>query len=145
LSCGRHGVCPDRFRTPSKTPATSDRRQSAAELLARIRADLATIDLVVLDLRLPHGARRRSRGSIRKLDEGKLPVRSSAHDREREKCASSPRSASPLRERVQRGAAHLPSLAPHLFPDNFNRRGSRASARIRSVPLRQHDRPPRSR
>ena len=28
--------------------------KSAAELLARVKADLVTIDLLVLDLRLPH-------------------------------------------------------------------------------------------
>src|SRR5213078_1356047 len=48
--------------------------KSAAELLARIRADLEQIDLVVLDLRLPHAPGVELVRSIRKLDEGRLPL-----------------------------------------------------------------------
>src|SRR5499425_3556593 len=48
--------------------------KSAAELLARVRADLATIDLIVLDLRLPHAPGVDLVRSIRKLDEGALPI-----------------------------------------------------------------------
>src|SRR5919109_4039307 len=48
--------------------------KSAAELLARVRADLQTIDLIVLDLRLPYAPGVDLVRSIRKLDEGKLPV-----------------------------------------------------------------------
>src|SRR5213082_3076920 len=48
--------------------------KTAAELLARIRADLPQIDLVVLDLRLPHAPGVDLVRSIRKLDDGKLPV-----------------------------------------------------------------------
>jgi len=48
--------------------------KSAAELLARIRADLATIDLIVLDLRLPNAPGVELVRSIRKLDEGTLPM-----------------------------------------------------------------------
>src|SRR5712691_10156192 len=48
--------------------------KSAAELLARVRADLATIDLIVLDLRLPHAPGIDLVKSIRKIDEGRLPI-----------------------------------------------------------------------
>ena len=48
--------------------------KSAVELLARVRADLARIDLIVLDLRLPHAAGVDLVRSIRKLDGGKLPI-----------------------------------------------------------------------
>src|SRR5919198_6540468 len=48
--------------------------KSAAELLARIRADLGRIDLLVLDLRLPHAPGVELVRSIRKLDAGKLPI-----------------------------------------------------------------------
>src|SRR5439155_21943861 len=48
--------------------------KSAAELLARIRADLARIDLVVLDLRLPHAPGVDLVRSIRKLDDGRLQI-----------------------------------------------------------------------
>ncbi len=46
--------------------------KSAAELLARIKADLASIDLVVLDLRLPYAPGVDLVRSIRKLDDGRL-------------------------------------------------------------------------
>ena len=46
--------------------------KSAVELLARVRADLARIDLIVLDLRLPHAGGVELVRSIRKLDGGKL-------------------------------------------------------------------------
>src|SRR5881392_224142 len=48
--------------------------KSAAELLARIRADLEHIDLIVLDLRLPHAPGVELVRSIRKLDDGRLPI-----------------------------------------------------------------------
>src|SRR5438270_13789949 len=48
--------------------------RSAAELLARVRADLNRIDLIALDLRLPHAPRVDLVRSVRKLDEGKLPT-----------------------------------------------------------------------
>jgi CheY-like chemotaxis protein len=65
----------DRFRTALE--AAGHRAlavKSAAELLARVRADLAQIDLIVLDLRLPHAPGVELVRSIRKLDEGKLPI-----------------------------------------------------------------------
>src|SRR3954469_8155845 len=100
--------------------------QSAAELLARIRADLANIDLIVLDLRLPHAPGVDLVRSIRKLDEGRLPVLI---------FSGTIASADEVRDLAALGVAGyvneygavqhiLPSLAPHLFPDNFNRRGS---------------------
>src|SRR5580765_2604400 len=48
--------------------------KSAAELLARVRADLTQIDLIVLDLRLPHSPGVELVRSIRKLDDGALPI-----------------------------------------------------------------------
>jgi len=48
--------------------------KTAAELLARVRADLAQIDLIVLDLRLPHAPGVDLVRSIRKLDDGRLPI-----------------------------------------------------------------------
>jgi len=100
--------------------------KSAAELLARVRADLAQIDLVVVDLRLPHAPGVDLVRSIRKLDEGRLPVLI---------FSGTIASADEVRDLAALGVAGyvneysavqhiLPSLAPHLFPDNFNRRGS---------------------
>src|SRR5436190_14719367 len=100
--------------------------KSAAELLARVRADLATIDLIVLDLRLPHAPGIELVKSIRKMDDGKLPILI---------FSGTIASADEVKELAALGVAGyvneysavqhiLPSLAPHLFPDNFNRRGS---------------------
>ena len=100
--------------------------KSAAELLARVRADLARIDLIVLDLRLPHAPGVDLVRGIRKLDDGRLPVLI---------FSGTIASAEEVKELAALGVAGyineysavqhtLPSLAPHLFPDNFNRRGS---------------------
>jgi uncharacterized protein (TIGR02266 family) len=100
--------------------------KSAAELLARIRADLAGIDLIVLYLRLPHAPGVELVRSIRRLDNGTLPILV---------FSGTIASSDEVRELAALGVAGyvneysavqhiLPSLAPHLFPDNFNRRGS---------------------
>jgi uncharacterized protein (TIGR02266 family) len=100
--------------------------KSAAELLARVRADLAANDLVVVNLRLPHAAGVELVRGIRRLDNGKLPI---------VVFSGTISGADEVRELATLGvsgyvneysAVHhiLPSLAPHLFPDNFNRRTS---------------------
>lgn len=100
--------------------------KSAAELLARVRADLSTLDLLVIDLRLPHATGLEVVRSIRKMDDGRLPILV---------FSGTVSSAAEVRELASLGIAGyvneysavqhiLPSLAPHLFPDNFNRRGS---------------------
>src|ERR1700681_4714815 len=117
----------DRFRTALEAAGhKAVVVKSAAELLARVRADLAQIDLIVLDLRLPHAPGVELVRSIRKLDEGRLPILI---------FSGTIASADEVRELAALGVAGyvneysavqhiLPSLAPHLFPDNFNRRGS---------------------
>jgi two-component system, OmpR family, response regulator VicR len=100
--------------------------RSAAELLARVRADLQELDLIVLDLRLPFASGVDLIRAIRKLDEGRLPILI---------FSGTISSADEVRELAALGVAGyineysavqhiLPSLAPHLFPDNFNRRSS---------------------
>jgi uncharacterized protein (TIGR02266 family) len=100
--------------------------KSAVELLARVRADLAELDLLVIDLRLPHASGVELVRSIRKLDGGRLPILI---------FSGTITNAEEVRELAALGVAGyvneysavqhiLPSLAPHLFPDNFNRRGS---------------------
>jgi uncharacterized protein (TIGR02266 family) len=100
--------------------------KSAAELLARIRADLPQIDLLVLDLRLPHQPGVDLVRAIRKLDDGRLPILV---------FSGTIASAAEVRDLAALGVSGyvneysavqhiLPSLAPHLFPDNFNRRSS---------------------
>jgi len=98
--------------------------RSAAELLARVRADLPELDLVVVDLRLPHAGGVDLVRSIRKLDGGRLPILV---------FSGTISGASEVRDLANLGISGyvneyspspqiLPSLAPHLFPDNFNRR-----------------------
>src|SRR5436305_8063973 len=100
--------------------------KSAAELLARVRSDADQIDLIVLDLRLPNAPGVDLVRAIRKLDDGRLPLLI---------FSGTIASADEVRELAALGVAGyvneysavqhiLPSLAPHLFPDNFNRRGS---------------------
>jgi len=100
--------------------------KSAAELLARVRADLPHLDLIVLDLRLPHTSGLDVVRHIRKMDDGRLPILV---------FSGTVASADEVRELAALGVAGyvneysavqhiLPTLAPHLFPEDFNRRGS---------------------
>ena len=100
--------------------------RSAAELLARVRADQDELDLLVIDLRLPHASGVDLIKAVRKVDGGKLPILV---------FSGTISSAEEVRELAGLGVAGyvneysavqhiLPSLAPHLFPDNFNRRSS---------------------
>src|SRR5437660_10381980 len=120
----------DRFRTALENAGhKAIAVKSAAELLARVRADLVVIDLIVLDLRLPHAPGVDLVRSIRKLDDGKLPILI---------FSGTIASAEEVKQLAALGVAGyvneysatqhiLPALAPHLFPDNFNRRsGPRA-------------------
>src|SRR6266851_2684943 len=103
--------------------------KSAAELLARIKADLASIDLLVLDLRLPHAPGVELVRSIRKLDGGRLPILifSGTIANADEVRALATLSVAGYLNEYSAPQHILPSLAPHLFPDNFNRRsGPRA-------------------
>lgn len=99
---------------------------NATEVLARLSADLAGIDLIVVDLRLPPAGGLDLVRAIRKTDEGRTPILvfSGTIGRARD-----------VRELAELGIVGyvnefspdtliLPALAPHLFPDNFNRRGS---------------------
>ena len=109
--------------------------KSAAELLGRVRADLDSLDLLVLDLRLPFTSGADLVRAIRKLDSGRLPILV---------FSGTITSAEEVRELAALGVAGyineysavqhiLPSLAPHLFPDNFNRRSSQRV--VLSVPV----------
>ncbi len=116
----------DRFKTALESAGHRAMTvRSAVELLARVRADLPQLDLLVVDLRLPHAAGVDLVRSIRKLDGGTLPILI---------FSGTITSADEVRELAALGVAGyvneysavqhiLPSLAPHLFPDNFNRRG----------------------
>jgi uncharacterized protein (TIGR02266 family) len=117
----------DRFRTAVETAGhRAITVRSAAELFARVRADLDRLDLLVIDLRLPHCSGADLVRTVRKLDDGRLPILA---------FSGTVSNADEVRELAALGVAGyvneysavqhiLPSLAPHLFPDNFNRRGS---------------------
>ena len=100
--------------------------KSGAELLARVRDDLAAINLIVLDLRLPPAPGLDLVQSLRSLDGGRLPVLI---------FSGTITSADEVRDLAALGVAGyineysavqhiLPSLAPHLFPDSLSRRAS---------------------
>jgi uncharacterized protein (TIGR02266 family) len=121
------GFVRDRFKTALEQAGhRAITVRSAVELLARVRADLDHIDLVVLDLRLPNAPGVDLVRGLRKIDEGRLTVLV---------FSGTITSAGEVRELAGLGVAGyvneysavqhiLPSLAPHLFPDSFNRRGS---------------------
>jgi uncharacterized protein (TIGR02266 family) len=100
--------------------------KSVAQLLAQVHADLNELDLIVLDLRMPHASGIELIQRIRKLDQGRLPILV---------FSGSVTSADEVRELGALGVAGyvneysavehiLPSITPHLFPDSTNRRDS---------------------
>ena len=100
--------------------------QSVAELLARVREN-PSIDLIVLDLRLPNSGGVEMVRALRRIESARrVPVLV---------FSGTIASADEVRDLAELGVAGyvneysapthiLPALAPHLFPDNFNRRGS---------------------
>jgi uncharacterized protein (TIGR02266 family) len=100
--------------------------QSSTELMASLRANLARIDLIVLDLRLPQTAGVQLVRSIRELDRGRIPLlvfSGTIANADEVRDLSTFGVAGYVNE--YSSVAHImSSLAPHLFPDSFNRRGS---------------------
>ena len=117
----------DRFSTALETAGHKALAvKNGAELLARLRADAGSVDLIVLDLRLPNAPGVDLVRAIRKLDDGRLPILI---------FSGTIANSDEVRDLAALGVAGyvneysavqhiLPSLAPHLFPDNFNRRSS---------------------
>ena len=117
----------DRFRTAvenagHKAVVVKD----GAELIALVRSDSQQIDVIVLDLRMPNAPGVGLVRSIRKLDNGRVPILI---------FSGTVASADEVKELAALGVVGyineysavqhiLPALAPHLFPDNFNRRAS---------------------
>ena len=98
--------------------------KSVAQLLAHVRADFDELDLIVLDLRMPHASGVDLIKRIRKLDNGRLPILV---------FSGSVQSVDEVRELAALGVAGylneysavehiLPSIAPHLFPGHFPKR-----------------------
>jgi uncharacterized protein (TIGR02266 family) len=117
----------DRFRAALETAGhIAITAKNAAELLAAVRSELPRIDLLVMDLRLPDASGVNLVRAIRKLDAGRLPILifsgTIAHaDEVRELAALG---VSGYVNEYSAPQHILPSLAPHLFPDSFNRRSS---------------------
>jgi uncharacterized protein (TIGR02266 family) len=99
---------------------------SGPELLARVRATVETLDLIVLDLQLPQAEGTALIRAVRQIDGGRVPILV---------FSGTIASAAAVRELAALGIAGyineysaaqniVPALAPHLFPDSFNRRGS---------------------
>jgi uncharacterized protein (TIGR02266 family) len=98
--------------------------KSVAQLLAAVRADFDDLDLIVLDLHMPHSSGVELVKRIRKLDGGKLPILL---------FSGSVTSVDEVRELASLGVSGylneyiasdhiLPSIAPHLFPGTFHKR-----------------------
>jgi len=115
----------DRFR--SALEAAGHRAvtvSSGPELLAKVKAELDQIDLVVVDLRLPQAHGVNLVRLLRRIDAAKPPI---------VVFSGTIVNAAEVRELTGLGVAGyvneyaalqhiLPSLAPHLFPGEFNRR-----------------------
>ena len=117
----------DRFRTALETAGHRALTvQSGPELLARLREEAGEIDLVVMDLRLPQAHGTDLLRAIGRLGGEAPPVIV---------FSGTIASADEVRELATLGVAGymneytavqhiLPALAPHLFPDHYNRRSS---------------------
>lgn len=116
----------DRFRTALEGAGhRAETYRTGTELLARLRRQASDVDLVVLDLRIPQG---HGVGLLREIRKGGTapPVLV---------FSGTIGSAEEVRELAGLGVAGyineytavqhiIPSLAPHLFPDQYNRRSS---------------------
>jgi len=115
----------DRFKTAlERAGHKAISVSSGSELIARVKADLSTIDLVVVDLRLPHGHGVNLVRALRNIDLKKPPI---------VVFSGTIASAAEVRELAALNVSGyvneytslqhiLPSLAPHLFPGDVNRR-----------------------
>jgi len=101
--------------------------ETASDLLSRVRANPAGIDLIVLDLRLPNSGGVEMVRALRRIDRAQgVPLLV---------FSGTIASADEVRDLAALGVSGyvneysapthiLPALAPHLFPDSFNRRSS---------------------
>ena len=100
--------------------------QTGPELLAHVQSAGSQVDLVVLDLRLPQGHGVASVKALRTIETLRAPI---------VVFSGTIANAAEARELITLGVAGyvneytsvphiLPSLAPYLFPDHYNRRSS---------------------
>ena len=99
---------------------------SAPELLAQLQACLPHLDLVVLDLHLSQTGGVELVRAVRQLDGGQVPivVFSGTVENADEARALATLGVTGYVNEYSGSQNILPALAPHLFPDNFNRRTS---------------------
>jgi uncharacterized protein (TIGR02266 family) len=115
----------DRFKTVLEAAGHQTITVSSGnELVARVKADLAKIDLIVVDLRLPQANGVSLVRALRNIDPQKPPI---------VVFSGTIANAGEVRELAALNVAGyvneyaalqhiLPSLSPHLFPGDFNRR-----------------------
>jgi uncharacterized protein (TIGR02266 family) len=100
--------------------------RTGQELLAALRAQEDRIDLVVLDLRLPDGRGIELVRSVRRVAPEKPPIvvfSGTIANADEVRSLSSFGVAGYVNEYT--GVGHImPALAPHLFPEHYNRRSS---------------------
>ena len=100
--------------------------KSAAELLTRIKGEGGGVDLVLLDLRMPDSPGVDLVRAIRRSDSARptILVFSGTISRAQEVRELSALGVSGYINEYSSAQHIIPSLTPHLFPDNFNRRSS---------------------
>ena len=100
--------------------------KSAAELLTRIKGEGGGVDLVLLDLRMPDSPGVDLVRAIRRGDGARptILVFSGTISRAQEVRELSALGVSGYINEYSSAQHIIPSLTPHLFPDNFNRRSS---------------------
>jgi uncharacterized protein (TIGR02266 family) len=115
--------------------------KSGAELVTRVRDSAATIDLIVIDLRLPPAPGLDLVRSLRAVDDRRLAILI---------FSGTITDAAEVRDLAALGVAGyideysavqhiLPALAPHLIPDSFSRRASPRVVLVIPVQCRMGD------
>lgn len=101
--------------------------KGTAELLARVHADLDQIDLLILDLRLPHGGGTDLVQKVRKLDNGTLPILvfSGTVLSSDEVWAIAKMGVAGYISEYSAAEHILPTIDQQLNPDTTNRRGTK--------------------
>jgi uncharacterized protein (TIGR02266 family) len=117
----------DRFKSALETAGhRAVTVRTGIELLTLLRKDPSQINLVVLDLRLPQGNGVEMVRAIRKLDQMEPPVvvfSGTIADAVEVRALSALGVAGYVNEYT--AVQHIvPSLSPHLFPEQYNRRSS---------------------
>ncbi|MGC4082178.1 MAG: TIGR02266 family protein [Vicinamibacterales bacterium] len=101
--------------------------KSVSELLAHLKTDLESVDLLLLDLRLSNTSGTALVTAVRKLDvDAQIPILvfSGTIGRAEEVRELAAMNVAGYINEYSAAQHIVPAIAPHLFPDNFNRRSS---------------------